>query len=352
MGEVKKLLPEGRLTEADLQRDYAKMTTNEVVNKILEIKTANQWMEEAALKPAPLKLVDCLLYQGELVILFADTNLGKSILAVQIADALTYGNSIYPFQPCKKTLKVLYCDFEMSDKQFENRYSNNYQQHYQFHLNFIRAELNLNEFLLHPDKPIEEHIGNEIMEYIRKFDVDVVIVDNLTYIFREIEKSKNIQPLMQKLKWINKENGTSILVLAHTPKRDMTRPLTNADIAGSKFLSNFADSIIAIGKSAQDESLRYIKQVKSRNSAFLYGADNVVVFIIEKDHNFLCFKFQKFDDELNHLRTRTIEELKDLDIFILEEHDANPDWSFQKIAIKLGTNKMRVKRVIDRNTNS
>ena len=155
---------------------------------------------------------------------------------------------------------------------------------------------------------------------------------------------------MQKLKWINKQYGTSILVLAHTPKREMTMPLSSSDINGSKFLSNFADSIFAIGGCADDEKLRYLKQIKSRNSAYMFGADNVAVFTIEKESNFLAFKFQKTGNEQDHLQVRTKAEVNELEKKILEEHSNNPVLSYAKIAEKLDTNKMRVKRVIDRNS--
>jgi len=349
MSELKKLFPEGHLSTADLKRDITRNTSATSEFNLLEIKSANDWIEEAKSKPIPSPLLDCLWYEGELAILFADTNLGKSILAVQIADSLTNQKEIKPFSKSEKNYKVLYCDFEMSDKQFQNRYSANYQDDYFFHPNFFRAELNLDKFLKNEGLPMEEQIADEILSYIIGHQVDVVIIDNLTYIVNEIEKSKNIAPIMQKLKWINKTYSTSILILTHTPKRDLSRPLTNADINGSKFLSNFADSIFAIGKSAVNEMLRYLKQIKSRNSAYIFCSDNVAIFTIEKEHNFLCFKFQKTDDEQDHLQVRSKAEMVELDQQILDEHTKDPYLSLRKIAEKLGTNKMRVKRIIDKN---
>lgn len=49
---------------------------------------------------------------------------------------------------------------------------------------------------------------------------------------------------------LKKRYGLSILVLAHTPKRSMECPITSNDLAGSKRLYNFFDSVFAIGKSA------------------------------------------------------------------------------------------------------
>lgn len=342
--------PKARLTIVDVKRDYTKLNSQSNDEKVLTTKTANEWLDQAKLKPMPLMLLDRLWYQSELAILFADTNVGKSIFAVQITDALSRGKSLIPFAPCKKRFKILYCDFEMSDKQFENRYSKDFKDHYEFCSGFYRAELNLDEFILKDDKPIEELISNEITDYVSKHDVDIVIIDNLTYVVKELEKSKNVQPLMQKLKWISNKFSMSILVLAHTPKRDNTKPLTGNDIGGSKFFSNFADSIFAIGKSTQGENVRYVKQIKSRNSCVRYGADNVLVFEIVKNFNFLEFQYLKTDEERNHLTVFSREDIKEIDQQILNLKESHPDWSYQKIADEVGnTNKMRVKRVIDRN---
>lgn len=55
---------------------------------MLCVKTANQWREEAAMRPDPNKLWMSLWYEGEVCCLFADSNLGKSIYAVQIANKI------------------------------------------------------------------------------------------------------------------------------------------------------------------------------------------------------------------------------------------------------------------------
>ena len=55
------------------------------------------------------------------------------------------------------------------------------------------------------------------------------------------------------------------MVIAHTPKIRGYEPLTSSDMAGSAKLMNFFDEGIAIGKSAKDSNLRYVKQVKTRS---------------------------------------------------------------------------------------
>src|ERR1700733_6510670 len=90
---------------------------------LLRTKTANDWMKQEFGMPAARQLFGSLWFENELCILFADTNMGKSVLALQIGDCLTKECSFEPFynQVCEP-LKVLYIDFELSAKQFEARY--------------------------------------------------------------------------------------------------------------------------------------------------------------------------------------------------------------------------------------
>src|ERR1700744_4610066 len=90
---------------SQLLRDPAK--------ELFRIKTADQWLKGDAGKPIPRKLLGTLWYEHELCILFADTNVGKSILAVQIGYHLAKQSSIHPLgSEVTEPLKVLYIDFE------------------------------------------------------------------------------------------------------------------------------------------------------------------------------------------------------------------------------------------------
>ncbi len=80
----------------------------------------------------------------------------------------------------------------------------------------------------------------------------------------------------------------SVLVLAHTPKRNTNAPLTQNSLAGSKKIANFMDSIFALGTSKKDRpSSRYIKQIKVRSCELTYGEDNVIEARIAKEDTFL-----------------------------------------------------------------
>jgi RecA-family ATPase len=58
---------------------------------LFTVKTASRWIEQAKTRPIPQMLFSEFWFEGELCILFADTNLGKSILAVQIGNSISKG---------------------------------------------------------------------------------------------------------------------------------------------------------------------------------------------------------------------------------------------------------------------
>lgn len=275
---------------------------------IFRVRTANQCIEDAKNRPVPGMLFGELWYEGEICILFADSNLGKSILAVQIAISISEGIPIDNFSLESPAQKVLLCDFELSDKQFEARYSVDFENHYQFNPNFFRAEIN-------PDEPIpdghgsfEDYLIYSLEQSITRIGAKVLIVDNLTYLKNETEKAKDALPLMKKLKELANRHCLSILVLAHTPKRDMTKPITRNDLHGSKMLMNFCDSSFAIGESHRDSGVRYIKQIKARNIEILYDSDNICLCQIIKPYNMLQFEFLSFGSEYEHLKRYTEDE--------------------------------------------
>ena len=271
---------------------------------LLEVKTANKWIEQASKRPIPRMLFSEFWFEQELCILFADTNVGKTILAVQIADSISRGQSIPGFKLETKAQKVIYCDFELNDKQFQSRYSRNYEYPYQFSDNFLRVEINPDADFPE-DASFEFALSNAIERVITDNGAKIVIIDNITYLRHENERAKDALPLMKHLKRLKSKYNLSLLVLAHTPKRDLTKPLTRNDLQGSKVLMNFCDSSFAIGESSSDSSFRYIKMIKVRSTEHIYDSYNIMVCQITKPNNFLHFNFLHLDSEYKHLKMVT-----------------------------------------------
>jgi hypothetical protein len=310
---------------------------------LFTVKTASRWIEQAKTRPIPQMLFGEFWFEGELCILFADTNLGKSILAVQIGNSISRGEPIRGFNLETPKQPILYFDFELSDKQFENRYSIKFEQHYNFDNNFIRVEIN-------PDATVpeaqtfEDYLNHSLERSINETGAKVLIIDNLTYLKNETEKAKDALPLMKHLKALKNKYGLSILALAHTPKRDLSKPITRNDLQGSKMLINFCDSSFSIGESHSDKNLRYLKQIKQRNTEQIYDAENVCVCQIDKPLNFLLFEFVNFGKEWEHLKLHTEKDKENLNDKVSELKQQGR--SLREIGAELGISHMKVSRIL------
>jgi RNA polymerase sigma factor (sigma-70 family) len=310
---------------------------------IFKVKQANKWLEEANKRPIPKMLFDEFWFEGEVCILFADTNLGKSILAVQIADSISRAFPIQGFRLEAAKQKVLYFDFELSDKQFENRYSEDYANHYCFDDNFLRVEINP-EAELESDKSFEETLFVSLEQAIVEHSVRVLIIDNLTYLKNETERAKDALPLMKLLKALKNKYSLSILALAHTPKRDLSKPIGKNDLQGSKMLMSFCDCSFAIGESQKDTAFRYIKQIKVRQAEFRYDAENVCLCGISKPGNFLQFEFVSYTKEREHLKEITETDKKQQQEIIVQLHADGK--SYREIGEVIGISHTQVSRIL------
>jgi len=301
---------------------------------LFTVKSATKWIDQAKTRPIPRLLFGKLWYQGEVCILFADTNLGKSILGVQIGNSISTGSEIpgFPLETPKQ--RVLYFDFELSDKQFEARYSEKYKNHYQWDENLIRVEINP-DAVIPESQCYEDFLIHSIELSIIETGAKILIIDNITYLKNDNEKAKDALPLMKQLKALKSKYGLSILALAHTPKRDLSKPITRNDLSGSKMLMNFCDSSFSIGESSTDSNLRYLKQIKARNTEIVFDSGNVLVCEINKPSNFLQFEFLNFGTEGEHLRQVSGNEKTDLENKVKELLQQNPNITAYAIAQSL-----------------
>jgi len=338
-------IPASGISAADIQQEVGHLLNPDSQpvaddTSLFLVRTAARWMEQASTRPTPQMLFSELWHEGELCILFADTNLGKSILAVQIGNSISRGEAIPGFRLQSQPQPILYFDFELSEKQFEARYSIDYAGHYDFNTNFYRAEINPDADL--PDeRRFEDYLNRSVEQAIMRTGARVLIIDNLTYLKNETEKAHNALPLMKHLKALKTRYGLSILALAHTPKRDASKPITKNDLQGSKMLMNFCDSAFAIGESHTDKNMRYLKQIKQRCTECIYDTGNVIVCQTTKPGNFLQFEFLDYATEWEHLKKASEDEQQELETKIREALSKEPDIAVFALAKQLCSDETR-----------
>lgn len=280
---------------SDLKEDISNIRDEEAEesqnNGLLQVRKANKRMKDAHNIPIPLNLFLHLIYQGEITILFADTGIGKSIYAIQIALEIS-----------KTGIVVLVIDLELSDKQFENRYSDNYNNPFDFPDNFHVAVMSN-----YPEIPdgysYEEAFIECVRQQVIRTKASFIVVDNMTkLVSADTDRAQDAKPLMDSLIILKREFNLTMLLLEHTRKTDMYRPISLNDLQGSKFKVNFCDSAFSIGRSAKDVNYRYIKQLKCRSTEITYDEDNVMVCEVVKENSFLHFKPIGYGNESEHLK--------------------------------------------------
>lgn len=297
---------------------------------VLTYKSANSWIDESKKRPDPKKYFNDLIVQFENTVIFAATNVGKSILATQVCEDIA------------KTEKVLYLDLELSAKQFQKRYTNpETGQVHVFPDNFMRAEVE-------PENLVKADLSNEILNSIEEAAMQgtkFFVIDNLTCICNDTERGKKAGDFMHRLILLKKKYGITTVVIAHTPKRRGWKPLTQFDLAGSSKLINLFDAGIAMACSAKDNSLRYLKQVKVRTGEFQYDGDNVLLMEMNTDCGYVKFDVIGVDCELDHLNALGDENSVDDDIITILKMK-NSGMTVRAIAEALNLSKSKVDRLI------
>ena len=269
---------------------------------LFTIKAANEWIDDARRKPMPCKLFGQLWWEHDVCVMFASANIGKSLLAMQIADSISRGINTMGLEMEAQPQKVLYFDFEMSEKQFQIRYMNKETGTiHHFSHNLLRVEINP-DFVDYPNCDYDDFVKQSMIDAVLTSGAKVVIIDNLTTFGGGTEKAKDARPLMQWIHDFSRKNDISILVLAHTGKRSNTKPITMYDCFGSSMIQNYCDGMFAIGESAKGKSMRYIIELKQRTTNYEYKEDNVIECEIVNDDNFTRFNFVGYGFETEHLR--------------------------------------------------
>lgn len=259
----------------------------------VNLATMNECVAAGAAIPDPANLYDGLWYEGELTALYADTNLGKSILAIQIAEEVA-----------KKGFTTLYVDLELSDKGVEKRARRKDGGLHVFPENLHRATVNFSK-ILSSGENIDQN-GLDIIDRIEavalRMGAKAVIIDNITALCAGMESGDVAVRLVNRLIQLRNDTGMSILFIAHTPKLDRTQPITRDSMGGSKRVISLIDSAFAIGQCVFDPAVRYIKQTKVRLDEVKYH-----------DNNVLACKIDRVDGLLKFVAIRTCAEMELLD---------------------------------------
>lgn len=271
--------------------------------RLFKFEDPNDVIKSSSIVPSK-SLLGELWQEGELAILFGPTNVGKSILAVEIADAIASGGSVLSGKLKSEVgpINVLYIDLEMNATKFKKRFDGR-----EFSPNFRRVVRDRSQY---SNKNLRSKAIPEIKELLKVSQAKVVIIDNLSFIQADNTKANDAAEIINDFLDLKESEGVSILLLSHTTKFPRGISIEYTNLAGSAFMSHGLDSLFAVNKAA--EKTFYIKQLKQRDGAEVYGADNVIHCYIDLTESGLRVK-----------EIGTIEEWKILDRSSEDKSDRN-----------------------------
>lgn len=226
------------------------------MQEVVKIESGKDLLKSFTTKKETRQVFGNFIFEGELSVLFGDSNAGKSILANDIAFFVSGGGHEWP-NMVSPVIPSLYIDMELSADQFARRYASaaNYIPD-----GYSRAEVTANT----TDNKWNYIRSKIIMLQGQKNAPKFIVIDNITNGFGSIYSAKKMSQFIMDMKTLKERYGLTIMLIAHCPKRNKRKPIDQDSLGGSKMILNFVDSAFAVGTSFQDDDIRYIKQVKCR----------------------------------------------------------------------------------------
>lgn len=267
--------------------------------------------------------------KGELALMFGAAGTGKSVLAVQIADALARGKPLAGFRMPTSREKVLYVDLNLRDSQFKSRYSiaGKEPKRYKFA-----------ERLYRDRPPANADLVDWLREMVKANGFSAVVIDDLSAVKTSHDGTTETLKIMRRLRQLGDGLDISILVLAESDEPGRKGLVSTTDLGRSRVLCGVADSVFAIGSQMNKTYDRYIIQRRSRGAAMFWTERNGPVARIERlESGMLGFVFDgRFEAKMDDAEVQLIRRIRSM-------YDAGR--TFRGIAETLDISKTRVYRL-------
>lgn len=217
--------------------------------------------------PKPLQFVfmPCLPTQG-IGWVYSATGLGKTLFTLNLAYAIAAGGDFIKYS-CPIPRKVLYVDGEMPYNQLHSRLMQIAER--QGDLDFAE-----NFRVLTPDKLlpyrvplIDDPIGQQVyIELIKKYDIEVIIFDNLSMLSSFDENKSHEWKVMQDWLLYLRSLGKTVIIVHHSGK--------SGDYRGTSRMLDCADMAIAL-EPVNNDNLETEQLLAGKQFKILYKKSRV-----------------------------------------------------------------------------
>ena len=238
-------------------------------------------LEEQSPPPLEFVLNPCLPAQG-IGFIYAKTGLGKTLFALNLAYAIAGGGSFLKYY-CQKPRRVLYVDGEMPYVQVHSRIMQISKQQ-----GILDFKENFN--ILTPDKVLpfkipmidEEYGQKTYIKIIEKYNIEVIIFDNLSMLSSFDENKSHEWKVIQDWLLTLRSMGKTVIIVHHSGKND--------DYRGTSRMLDCAD--VAIGlqpisdEQLEEESIRTKKFKIVYRKSRVFGGKDALPFEVNFENGF------------------------------------------------------------------
>ena len=200
-------------------------------------------------------IIENMIKGNTVSLLSADPKLGKTAIALQLADAVSKGDNIFEKKTNKN--KVLYIFLDDSAENVKDRMSKmNISNNEDFHILFVENSTihDIQTFLVELNNSINEKIGFVIIDMLN----DVRSIDSSKE-YSNVEIKKDINSFRK----IASENEVAILLLHHNRKEDSANK-NNRALGGVQLTGSINGSLLSlIRKNAQEKEA--VLEISGRN---------------------------------------------------------------------------------------
>lgn len=230
-----------------------------------------------------IDIIKNILVVGGVLIVFGLPGHGKSTMVMQMLIEIAAGkdSSLWPGAVPLSPVKVIIYDAELSDSQIKKRYG---KHGFEFPDNLKRIE-----------DPKVMHSGTTVIRDIKRVVKNansnlVIAIDNLTKIFDSMSPSE-ISAFYKDLDDIHSESASrgitvTFIIVGHSTKADPYSAPELADLYGSSFIGNFANTIMAFWPSCYGNDTKFVRVLKNRDNAY---DDQEAILMKRKSEPYLSF---------------------------------------------------------------
>lgn len=238
-----------------------------------------------------VQICDEILLENGTSSISGQSNVGKSILALQFAMSVAMGVPFLTFN-VPSPRKVLLVQFEMMDAHMKTR------------VDKCMAGM----LAQYPNKMalLKENLLITSMENIKIFtdqykaiegnlmsgDFDVCVVDNLySSSGTQLHKNDALTQLMSRIDELRKEYQCAFMMISHHKKLEEKRPLEHSMVYGGSYFVNFLDNLIQVANTGRHNQLKVFKITKIRTENEFHEVPLGIWLHAEDDQ--LYFQYRK-----------------------------------------------------------